>query len=300
MMIILALFAGCKDNKSDATPLSVDDACPSIDDYGYDDASDDAKAGFDRAACYRALMGLNVAELDARLDDSAQTHAEYMQSQGTLTHQQTDAGDPSYTGEWVWDRADAAGYAFTAGMSMAEALSWGTEPAGSVDGWMNSVYHRVPFTLPEWTAVGFGQAGSYSAMTFVSPYPNSEDMAVIYPIDGQIDVPAAFNSDEEWPDPAPDAGRVGPPITVTVGSSDANNSYTNPFDLQLVSASLTGPDGELSLIELVPDEDDYLGYAVALVPEAPLEIETEYTAEVHVTWLGGEETLTATFTTGAD
>lgn len=297
MLLTLAMLIACDGDKSEATPLSVDDACPEVDDYGDDDASDDAKAAFDRSACYRELLGLNLGELDARLNASAQAHADYMKSKNTLDHQESDSGNANYTGEWVWDRAEAAGYAFTAGMAMAETLSYGTEPADSVDGWMNSVYHRIPFTMSEWTAVGYGQTGMYSAMTFVTPYPDPQDIAVIYPIDGQIDVPAIFNSDEEWPDPAPDTSMVGPPITVTVGSTSGTSSYTNPYDLQLDGASLEGPDGEIALIELVPDEDPYLGYAVALVPEEPLEYGATYTAEVSVSWSGGEETLTATFTT---
>ena len=300
MTLTLLVLLGCKGGKSEADPTSVDAACPDIDDYGYSGAGADAKDAFARAACYRSLLGLNQAGLDVRLDESAQAHADYMASQDTITHQETRSGDDNYTGEWVWDRADAAGYAFTAGMSMAEVVAWGASPSESVDYWVNSVYHRIPFTSPDWRDVGFGQSDLYSSMTVVSDYPNSEDLAVIYPVDGQTEVETTFNSDEEYPDPAPGKNAVGPPITVTVGATQASNSYTNPFDLQLVDATVTGPDGDLTLIELVPDEDDSLINTVALIPDEPLDAGATYEAEITVSWKGGEQTLTATFTTAGD
>ena len=132
-------------------------------------------------------------------------------------------------------------------------------------------------------------------MTTLQAFPNSFEEAVIYPVHGQVDVPASFNSDQEYPDPAPNAGLVGSPITVTFASSDYRGGW-NWFDAKLVSASLTGPDGEEALITLLPDDDEWLGTMIALLPERPLTPGATYTAAVSVTWAGGEEDLLATFT----
>ena len=179
-------------------------------------------------------------------------------------------------------------------------MSYGYGPEGAVDGWMNSVYHRLPFTSPEVIETGFGQEDRYASMTFVTPYPYTADAAVLYPVDGQQDVPVRFNSDEEVPDPAPDQGYVGPPITVTVGATTTPGTDQNPFVLVLRSAALTGPDGDVELIELVPDDDASLFNAVALIPVEPLTGDSDYSVEVKVTWAGNEETLTGTFHTLAE
>lgn len=297
-LLLLVACGGRGDDDQTALARSVDAACQDSD-VGDPDASDAQQAGLYRANCYRALMGLDAGLLEERLDVSAQAHADYMKSNNTLTHQET-AGKSGYTGEWVWDRAEAEGYPFTGGMSIGEVVAYGSDAAGSVDGWMNSVYHRLPFASPEWREAGFGQAGLYSAMTVVTPWPDSGGSAILYPVDGQLDVPARFDSDGEWPDPAPSAGMVGPPITVTVGSADTTRSSQNPYDLQLLDASLEGPDGAVDLLSLVPDDDPYLVYGVALVPTSPLSPGAEYSVSVTVSWTGGEETLQGSFTTAEE
>ncbi len=291
----LALLA-CKDGTK-ASPVSVDDSCRTFD-FGDETASEDQRAGLERANCYRGALGLDAMELGPALDIAAQNHAEYMDSNAEITHEE-DRDAEGYTGQWPWDRAENAGYDWVSG-AISEVVSYGYGPDGAVDGWMNTVYHRIPFTSPEVIVTGFGQEKRYSSMTFVTPYPYSEDVAVLYPVDGQVDVPTRFNSDEEVPDPAPDATDVGPPITVTVGSTTAPGTDQNPFVLVLREASLSGPDGDVELIELVPDDDPYLLQAIALVPVEPLAADSDYEVEVKITWSGGQETINSTFHTVAD
>jgi len=296
MLAFMAFFACTGEEK--ASPVSVEDMCQTFD-YGDDDASDDAKAGLERTNCYRHLMGLDAAELEPHLDIAAQQHAEYMATNSTLTHEEDKDAD-GYTGDWVWDRAETAGYDLAYNTVMSEVVSQGYGPAAAVDGWINSVYHRIPFTVPDVVATGFGQQDRYSSMAFVTEYTSASAEAVIYPVDGQTDVPPSFNSDFEEPDPAPGASYVGPPITVTVSSKTAPGTDTNPFVLVLRDASLSGPDGDVDLITLTPDSDDYMFQAVALVPSQALQPDADYEATVSITWTGGEETLTASFHTAAE
>lgn len=296
-MITLLLMLACNGGGSKATPVWVDESCRTLD-IGDDGASDDQRAGLERANCYRGALGLDNLTLHPALNIAAQQHAEYMANNAELTHEE-DRDAEGYTGQWPWDRAEAAGYDWVTG-SISEVVSYGYGPEGAVDGWMNSVYHRIPFTSPEVIETGFGLQDRYASMTFVSPFPYAEDSAVLYPADGQQDVPLRFDSDTEVPDPAPDAGTVGSPITVTVGASTAPGTDQNPFVLVLRSASLSGPDGDVELIELVPDDDAGLFNTVALLPAEPLTADSDYTVEAKITWAGNEETVTGTFHTIAD
>ena len=283
---MLTLLWGCAQ--------TIDAPCTA--DVGYDGASDDAVAALDHANCARRLVGLEPGSLHPAVDEASQAHADYMATHANLDHQEVD-GNAGFTGVWVWDRLEAAGYALEPGTSWSEVVAEGEGPTGSVDRWLNSVYHRIPFTMPSWIAVGFGQADVYSSMTFVASYPAGRRVAVLYPGDGQTDVPWSFDSDTEFPDPAPDQGLVGPPITVTVGEAVVTGSEANPHGLELLSARLEGPEGELELAILVPDEDEFLSFAVAAIPVSPLEPLTDYEVEMVVRFEGGEETLTGAFTT---
>jgi hypothetical protein len=134
-------------------------------------------------------------------------------------------------------------------------------------------------------------------MSFVSPYPNGPRQAVIFPVDGQSDVPIDFNSDIEWPDPAPSHGVVGYPITLTVAAEDSSGG-DNLYDLYVLDATLTDPSGrEVDCIVSDPDDDDHLSNTAFMLPTSPLSRNTTYTATMVVEWDGIEETITATFTT---
>ncbi len=274
---------------------TVDRACPAVSDFGYADPSLASVEAFTRAACYRSLLGLNYAGLDVQVEAAAQAHAEYMSYAGALSHSETDASNPYYSGESAAERVAAAGYVDA--RLVAEVLVTTPSTSTAVDVWMNSVYHRIPFTMPEWLAVGVGQADEYVAMTVVARVPPESDLAVIYPVDGQSGVPTTFYSDNEEPDPAPDADAVGSPVTVTVNARETHANSGNVYDLQLRSASFTGPDGDVPFLSLEPATDPTMFNTVALLPEAPLERRTEYTATFDISWTGGQETLSSTFKT---
>ena len=280
-----------------ADARSVDGAC-GTDTYGYGSPSRAAIEAIERTHCYRNLMGIEPGILDSDVDRASQSHADYMEGNDTLTHYE-DPALPGYTGEWVWDRIETAGFDRAAGQSWAEVVSWGTSPEAAIDMWVGSVYHRIPFTMPYWLATGFGQAGDYSSMSFVTPYPDGPRTAVVFPVNGQTKVPPTFDSDTEWPDPAPDHGLVGYPISVTVAAPNIGPDGANPYGTVLVAASLTDDAGRaLPVIELDPTGDDHMSVMVAIVPLDPLTALTTYTASMTVEWDGTEETFVTTFTTG--
>jgi hypothetical protein len=118
-------------------------------------------------------------------------------------------------------------------------------------------------------------------------------------VDGQVNVPTRFDSDTEWPDPAPDHGVVGYPITVTVAGTEETGSYTDPFNTRLIDAILFDGDGaEMEVLTKDPSTDEDLFVMAAMMPVEPLLPNTTYEAEMTVQWNGDEQVFTAEFTTG--
>jgi hypothetical protein len=295
LFLVLGLSA-CDEFFKDGSDTGIGDCLE-----GFGDSDAFAEEAFDRANWYREQMGLNSGVLDPLLNDSAQTHAAYMYDDGAISHQESSDGS-CYTGEWVWDRMDAVGYERVAGSTWSEVVAYGFDPTGSVDGWMGTVYHRVPFSMARWSEVGFGQADVFSSMSFVTSFPAGVNLAVIYPADGLTDVPTSFDSNQEIPDPAPDHGVVGYPITVTVGADTVvSDSVQNPYGLELLDWSLRGPSGsEVDVLVADPNADDMLVFMASMLPIEPLMGGTEYEAEMTVRWNGMETTLYSAFTTATD
>ncbi len=283
---------GCSSGaKGDLTPLSC------TDDVGDETASDDQRVGLDAANCYRVLMGLEPGALGPQVNTATQAHSDYMAAAGKISHQESQ-GRPGYTGEWVWDRIAAEGRPIAGGEMVSEVVSSGYGPASAVDGWMQTVYHRMPFTLPLWVEIGFGQSGDYSSMTFVSEFPDGPRQGIIYPVDGQTGVPPSFQSDWEWPDPAPDHGEVGMPITVTVADEAMGGDDQDPYDTRLISATLMDESGiELEVLLGDPSDDEYLYQMAMMIPVEPLTPGATYIATMTVSWMDEEETFTSSFTT---
>ena len=146
--------------------------------------------------------------------------------------------------------------------------------------------------------MGFGYTDQYAGMALVLPFPDATRSAILYPADGQTDVPTSFDSDTEWPDPAPSHGVVGYPISVSVGAPVTGNiSSTDPYGLRLLSASVTGPEGSVDLLSLDPGSDSYMFNMAAVMPVQPLASGTTYDVEMVVSFDGAEEVVTGSFTT---
>ena len=262
-----------------------------------DEASSAAMEAIERTNWYRSMMEIEAGTLDPVLNKASQAHADYMACHETISHQQ-DGDEDGFSGEWVWDRMEAAGYPMEAGHLWSEVIAEGYSATEAIDGWVASVYHRIPFTQPYWIEAGFGLTDRYGAMAIVTPYPDGPRSGVIYPVDGQTDVPIDFNSDWEIPDPDPVRGVVGHPITVTVSAETTSGGIEDPYGLRLLEAVLSGPSGaEITVVAVDPSDDPNLFTMAAMWSVEPLEPSTEYDAVMTVEWDGGQETYVTTFTT---
>ncbi len=269
------------DNGSSSRFAALDATCDSLALAGDGDpaATDEQLEMAERLNCYRQVAGITEAELHPILSQAAQSHADYAAANDEFSHGESNTEHEHYTGNTARDRIIAAGWPYDSFVeTVAEVMTrqqGGASPTRAVDKWMESVYHRAPLMIPELTAIGAGAAGTFDVMNTVSPWAAAEARFARYPAAGQEDVTTAWDSDWEIPDPAPDQGDIGLPVTLSTISGPAGGG------LIVESTSLTGPDGAVPFRQLDPANDGLLMRTVALVPTEVYAAGATY--DVHIT-----------------
>ena len=112
----------------------------------------------------------------------------------------------------------AAGYTGTPG---AEVMAFTGTPAGAVQGWLETVYHRLPLIDPSVHVFGYGGAKANNAkcevINFSGRAPSGADPIIVYPWPGQAGVPKSWSGNEgPQPPPPPSGYPSGPVITARV------------------------------------------------------------------------------------
>ncbi len=225
---------------------------------------------------YRQQAGLAALAYDQRLAMAALNHGRYL----TLNPGQIEVdghseapGSPGYTGQTGGERAGY--YAYDGGS--AEVINFVDRAEDAIDGWMDTLYHRIPLLHPGMSEFGYGLAGNATRTINVvetGPYGLEPGM-IAWPHAGQKGVPPLWDG-AETPDPldlypgvqAP----VGYPITLTFGGS--------VLSLALTDGSLTGPEGEVRVLTFDPTNDPRLEDTVALIPASPLRPGATYTVRM--------------------
>jgi uncharacterized protein YkwD len=229
----------------------------------------------------RKRAGMEPVTLDAELSVGCASHARYLAlnarhpaTQGLDGHKE-DASLPGATPQG----AKAGG---------AADIAFGdVEPTDAVDGWIATLYHRVPLLDPRLKRVGFGCArGERPGWITVVDVATAKDKGplpgpIAYPVDGDENVPLEFPPGGEIPDPIPEnkTGRAGFPITVTF-----------PVETPLVGATgvLEDEQGQplpcwFSSPEKVANPKLHAGFqgtTVCLIPKTPLEPEKTYKVRI--------------------
>ena len=238
----------------------------------------DRKAAMDTIAGPRAALGLPALSEDPALDEAAQAHAYFylfnasqqqVSGPGIISE---DASLPGFTGARSIDRDRHFGFTGARGVELANHT---LTPVASVQGSIDSVFHRLPLLDREVTAAGYGEARigpiAITVLDLGAGQPGAGD-PIVYPGDGQKGVPPAF-VDNEVPDPLPQ-GTITPtgyPITLEIGGAQ---------QLNVTTGRLLGPDGkEVPSLALLPNTQ--VGPSQwALVPKRPLAPGGKYTVEV--------------------
>ena len=136
---------------------------------------------FQRINEWRRLMGLGLLAQNSKADAAAQAHANYLAQNGVSLGHREDPTKPGFTGYDPGSRLLAAGYDYSAGSEVLAGAQ--LSPSEHVDGYMNTVYHRIPFIQYNYIDVGVG----------IESYPNGS--AGIYSVI-ELGIPAGSGGQE--------------------------------------------------------------------------------------------------------
>jgi uncharacterized protein YkwD len=264
-------------------------------------ASTDQQAALAQANMYRGLMGLPPQQLSSAIDLAAQAHADYNANTAMLSHDEAAGTAGFFVGAAFNDRVLYFGYVNSSSEDAAQVTA-----VASIDTWISSVYHRVPFTAYTNTDVGFGLSllnnQTQSVMDFgtLSSTPPAARVIVTYPASNQTNVLNSWDHTTEGPDPLPNQPTpVGYPISLHISqpANPAMGTSTVPG-----SAKLTDPSGTLvpvSYMDRTNDPAMLLADDYFMIPLQPLAVNTRYTGTITGTDTAGNQfSNTWSFTTG--
>jgi uncharacterized protein YkwD len=244
--------------------------------------------GSSQAAIYSVLenarMGAGVGGLadNARLDQMAANHLQYMtQNFPAFGHTET-AGRPGFTGATPPDRAAAVNYSFA---NLGEVLSESSvdDPAGCIANLLDTVYHQA-LLMGGYREVGiaYGAVGSGTFACvldlgvpsgFALQLPNG-GVASTYPYDGAAGVPTTFQPSTEGPNPMPDYGSnaAGQPILASMLNYDSRALLSAPTSFTVDQFVLTDAAGQAVPARLIAASGTLGGAGVDLTVDAANEL----------------------------
>lgn len=261
-----------------------------------------------RVNWYRWRVGLPPIDLDRDVSQVAQRHCEcwYLHREDYRVQEISPHDElPSWSertcaGVSVGDRMEANGIT---GVAASEVIAFLSTPAGAVDGWVETLYHRLPITSPTTEACGYGEKVEGSCMVPIGQSTNcintmnclhattNTDTVVLYPEDGAVGIPTSWDGAENpQPPPPPQGYPSGPIITLYRGGV--------PFTTE--SHEILSPEGStIPHMFLDGTNDTHLEgeRTVCLYPNRPLEPGTTYTVRVGLAVTNGTETVEWSFTT---
>ena len=175
----------------------------------------DAKA-LEKINAVRKLAGVGPVTIDAKMSAACAAHAAYllkhydtMMKAGTSMHSE----DPKLEG--YTKEGAAAG--------KASDIHY-VEAPEAVDGWMASLYHRIPLLNADLLKIGLGYVKGTAnppwvccvdVLTGLPSLTEERAKVVMYPSDGQKDVPLDFGGERPTPIPDDPDQKGGFPVTAT-------------------------------------------------------------------------------------
>jgi len=257
----------------------------------------------ERANEYRTLLELPLLLNHELIIAAAEAHCVYYvnneapYASGLSPHNEQPGLD-GYTGEGFGERLATAGYD---GIPMFEVMAFINDPVRSVDEWMATLYHRIPFIVPQALEMGYGaaQKGPRECDTIdfgANPDsdPSWEGLIIPFPYDGMTGVPTDWDGAESPQPPLPGSYPSGPILTVTFASS---GSYPG---VSITDSDIHSPSGPLAHVANSPGTDsDLCCGVITLYPIEPLETFTTYEVVVDYSRNGVPGTFEWSFTTGA-
>jgi uncharacterized protein YkwD len=229
----------------------------------------------------RSQIGMPALTRNGVIDVAAQGHSDYQRINNVVTHDQT-TGKPGFTGVRLQDRLQNAGYTFSGSNAIGEVISATSNSSGfyMAEELITAIYHRFVIFEPVFREIGAGAATtsanySYFTADFVTNagYGTgvAEGTVVTWPFNGQTQVTPNFNSDYEEPDPVPDRGEVGYPVSV-------HTNLTRKLTVQSFTMRAHGTNTDLAtrLLAQGQDTNTTTQSAAAIVPLTRLASATTY------------------------
>lgn len=248
----------------------------------------------------RLAAGAGCMNLVPALNASAQAHCDYMaMNRGNRMCTADPHGEvmscAGFTGANVQAREVAAGY--PRNLAYTEVLTtFGNNPVAAVPNWIDTVWHRIPLLDP-WTAdMGYGGAMGCDVIDLgrgMSTMP--ANTVVVYPYDGQTNVPPAFSGLEgPQPPPPPSGWPSAYPVNVYAQKISVTEHVItkdgDPTPLEHLWLDSKAPE--------VGSLRSYFGNTVFMYG-APFEVNTKYRVKIVGTYAGGALNLEWTFTTAS-
>jgi hypothetical protein len=255
-------------------------------------------------------MGLESLLNNETIKNAALAHCKYyvkhykeVYQEGGLSPHSEAEGYDGFTGAGFGQRMATAGFTDEMGWPMFEVMHFIYDEEKSVDDWVSSLYHRIPFIVPLAKSMGYGQAtkantSSCDTIDFAGgDGQNSFNQLIIpFPIDGMQNVPVHWGGNESPQPPLP-VGEIypsGPIITLTLGSKNAW-----PGVSLKTSEIFDNLGNTIEHVASDPQSDPDLCCGVlTLYPVEPLDTFTTYTVQVKYSKNNNIGEYEWTFTTG--
>ena len=201
-------------------------------------AGEDALKALERANYYRWYAGLPPLDMLQSINNAAQAHCECYATNidkysGMSPHSEGNWGPPCY-GELA-QRMIHWGYG---GNGFAEVMAFMRNPEGAVDGWIDTLYHRIPYMDASYNSCGYGLAGAGTAWTGGSSCDTMDFGTVdvdgatyqgpaiegIWPPPGATGIRVSFDGLES-PEPIPPPSPGWPSGTIITVTWSAGKAY---------------------------------------------------------------------------
>ena len=249
----------------------------------------------DEVAVVRGKAKLPAMNCSDAITKAGRNHSSYIGQNGwALTHTEVQ-NKPGFTGVNFWDRMTYAGYKGSAAFEVVHSTSDAHQAITGQNGWINTLYHRIPFVAYGTLDFGFGAAsgngGATSTTDFGSGNTFSKTAVTTWPPDGDTGVWTTFHNAYESPNPLPNQQVAGYPITVIGGGALAITTHDVTQNGAAVDHIMMNSSNDP--VKLIPASQVYL------IPKTPLSKNATYKTHVAGTVSGSAFDVTFSFTTGA-
>jgi hypothetical protein len=240
----------------------------------------------------RKMAGLGCVALSREASIAAERHCQYyVNNSGACIakpHREMESCK-NFMAETFSDRLRTAAYV---GAPRFEVMAYVGNGPTSVQQWLDSVWHRIPIFSPDVDEAGYGRHGRCDTMDFGYGSDVAVTRNLVYPLDGQANVPRSFSGRESPEPPPPPAGwPSGYPVTLYAAGLTAITEHSIVVDGTSTNLEhMWLPPGDARAYGLLIDEFFLYTYK-------PLASKTKYRVRIAGTQNGAPAVFEWTFTT---